>query len=144
MSLADLPLNDQIVEFGFGWHGRHVVPLTGAPYIELPSGRHITAAGIGNGVHPSTFLVDNGMPPVATVLDDPEAALWNVAITNGSGTDNYFRHWARTDPAIRQVRVQSSPPSVLPPGMARSPIRALRWRNCSIGSSPNRSPCGVI
>uniref|UniRef100_UPI00289DF064 hypothetical protein n=1 Tax=Stutzerimonas kunmingensis TaxID=1211807 RepID=UPI00289DF064 len=105
MSLADLPLNDQIVEFGFGWHGRHVVPLTGAPYIELPSGRQITAAGIGNGAHPSTFLVDNGMPAVTTVLDDLEAALWNVAITNGSGTDNYFRHWARTDPAIRQVRV---------------------------------------
>ncbi len=105
MSLADLPLNDQIVEFGFGWHGRHVVPLTGAPYIELPGGRQITAAGIGNGAHPSTFLVDNGMPAVTTVLDDPEAALWNVAITNGSGTDNYFRHWTRTDPAIRQVRV---------------------------------------
>lgn len=108
MSLADLPLNDQVVEFGFGWHGRHVVPLTGAPYIELPSGRKVMAPEIGNEAHPSTFLVDNGMPEVTTVLDDPEAALWNVAITNGSGTDNLFRHWTRGNPAIRLLRVGDS------------------------------------
>lgn len=110
MSLADLPLNDQIVEFGFGWHGRHVVPLTGEPYIELPSGRKIMAASIGTSTGPSTFLVDNGMPAVTTVLDDPEAALWNVAITSADrvvDNNGYFWHWALSSSAIRWVRVGS-------------------------------------
>lgn len=107
MSLPDLPLNDQIAEFGFAWHGRHVVPLTGAPYIELQSGRTITAPGIGSSAGPSTFLVDNGMPAVTTVLADPEAALWNVAITNAPRVvDNgFFGHWTLPDGSIRRVRV---------------------------------------
>lgn len=106
MSLADLPLNDQIVEFGFGWHGRHVVPITGVPYIELASGRRIMADGIGTSLSPSTYLVDNDMPEVTTVLDDPEAALWRVAIVNGGGTSGYFQHWAtKGGGAVRRVRV---------------------------------------
>lgn len=110
MSLADLPLNDQIVEFGFGWHGRHVVPLTGDPYIELPNGRKITAPGIGGTAGPSTFLVDNGMPAVTTVLDDPDAALWNIAITSADRNFNsgYFNHWTLPAAAARRVRVGSS------------------------------------
>lgn len=113
MSLADLPLNDQLVEFGFGWHGRHVVPLTGAPYIELPSGRKITAPGIGTSAGPSTFLVDNGMPAVTTVLDDPEAALWNVAIASGNRVvdNNYFSHWAQANGSIRWVKLGALPAS---------------------------------
>jgi len=101
MSLPDLPLNDQIAEFGFAWHGRHVRPLTGEPYIELPSGRRI--AGVGDQLSPSTYLADNGMPEVQAQLADPEAALWRVGILNGSG-EGGFTCWTKIVTA-RRVRV---------------------------------------
>lgn len=104
MPLADFPLNDQIAEWGFAWHGLHVVPASGAPYIELASGRRIYAADIGTAASPSTYLVDNGMPPVTTTLEDPEAALWSVAIVNGRELP-YFNQWAGRPVAGRMVRV---------------------------------------
>lgn len=93
MSLVDVPINEELVTFGFPWHGLFVAPVDGPPYVRLPSGRQIFSPQFATAIGPSTYLFEPGLPEPTLQPDDPEARLWNRCIASGNGNNAYFSVW---------------------------------------------------
>lgn len=105
MSLHEFPPGEQLVMFGFPWHGLYTVPLSGPPYVELASGRKIYADFfVSNAFVPlDTFLVDHGLPAPQVQPDDPEAELLNVHIASCSRGTSFFNVWGGITDRRRSV-----------------------------------------
>lgn len=93
MSLVDVPINEDLVTFGFPWHGLFVAPLDGPPYVRLPSGRRIFSPSFVTTTDSSTYLFEPGLPEPELQPDDPEARLWNRCIATGTGGGAFFSFW---------------------------------------------------
>ena len=65
MSIPDFVAGEELVTFGMPWHGLYVTPVSGAPYIELASGRKIYSSMFARPTPVNTYLVDLGLPEPA-------------------------------------------------------------------------------
>lgn len=106
MSLVDVPINEELVTFGFPWHGLFVAPVDGPPYVRLASGRKIYSASFMTTTTSNTYLFEPGLPEPELQPDDPEAELWNRCIATWMGNSSYFTFWGGIPGADRRRYVR--------------------------------------